>query len=96
MGRHSTTGGVLAFGQDRIQFEFQFEGRRFRPTLLMTPTALNLRRARESLRRIKARIAAGTLHSRLRIWTWSTGRCGSANRKSMAWSETRLRRGKTA
>jgi integrase len=60
MGRHSTTGGVLAFGQDRIQFEFQFEGRRFRPTLLMTPTALNLRRARENLRRIKARIAAGT------------------------------------
>jgi integrase len=60
MGRHSTTGGVIAFGQDRIQFEFQFEGRRFRPTLLMTPTALNLRRARENLRRIKARIAAGT------------------------------------
>jgi integrase len=63
MGRHSTTGGVLAFGQDRIQFEFQFEGRRFRPTLLMTPTALDLRRARENLGRIKARIAAGTFSS---------------------------------
>ena len=60
MGRHSTTGGVIAVGQDRIQFAFQFEGRRFRPTLLMTPSALNLRRARENLRRIKARIAAGT------------------------------------
>jgi hypothetical protein len=33
MGRHSTTGGVIAVGQDRIQFAFQFEGRRFRPTL---------------------------------------------------------------
>jgi hypothetical protein len=49
MGRHSTTGGVLAFGQDRIQFEFKFEGRRYRPIVLTTPTALNLRRARESL-----------------------------------------------
>jgi Arm DNA-binding domain len=60
MGRHSTTGGVIALGHNRIQFEFKFEGRRYRPTLLMTPTALNLRRARENLQRIKARIAAGT------------------------------------
>ncbi len=60
MGRDTTTGGVTALGQDRIQFDFQFEGRRYRPTLLMMPSAVNLRRARESLQRIRARIAAGT------------------------------------
>jgi integrase len=60
MGRHSTTGGVAAIGQDRIQFDFKFEGRRYRPTLLMTPTAVNLRRARESMQRIKTRIKAKT------------------------------------
>jgi Arm DNA-binding domain len=54
------TGGEIALGDDRIQFDFKFEGRRYRPTLLITPTALNLRRARESLARIKARIAART------------------------------------
>lgn len=60
MGRHSTTGGVIAFGQDRIQFDFMFEGRRYRPTLVMTPNAVNLRRARENLKRMKARMVAGT------------------------------------
>jgi Arm DNA-binding domain len=42
------TGAVIALGDDRIQFDFKFEGRRYRPTLLITPTALNLRRARRS------------------------------------------------
>jgi integrase len=60
MGRHTTTGDVIAAGQDRIQFDFQFEGRRYRPTLPLMPNTLNLRRARENLQRMKARIAAGT------------------------------------
>ena len=52
MGRHSTTGGGIAVGQDRIQFAFQFGGRRFRPTLLMTPSALNLARIFDASRRV--------------------------------------------
>lgn len=49
-----------AAGRHRIQFTFKFEGVRYRPTLLITPTEANLRRAREQLAGIKARIAAGT------------------------------------
>jgi integrase len=60
MGRRSKTGGVAARGRERIQFTFKFEGTRYRPTLLTTPTESNLRRAREQLVAIKARIAAGT------------------------------------
>jgi integrase len=51
---------VTAKGQRRIQFEFWFEGVRYRPTLLRTPTEANLRRAHEQLAGIKVRIAAGT------------------------------------
>jgi integrase len=60
MGRKSTTGGVTAAGQCRVQFTFTFEGVRYRPTLLRTPTEANLHCAREQLVGIKARIAAGT------------------------------------
>jgi integrase len=60
MGRNSTTGGVAALGHNRIMYDFVFEGRRCRPTLVMPPTTVNLRRARESLQRIRVRIAAGT------------------------------------
>jgi len=60
MGRKSTTGGVVAAGQNRIQFTFKLEGVRYRPTLLRPPTEANLRRAREQLVGIRARIAAGT------------------------------------
>jgi integrase len=59
MGRRSITGGVTAKGQGRIQFELWFEGVRYRPTLVRTPTEANLRRAREQLAGIKARITAG-------------------------------------
>jgi integrase len=59
MGRKSATGGVAAVGEHRIQFTFKFEGVRYRPTLLITPTEARLRRAREQLASIKARIAAG-------------------------------------
>lgn len=52
---------MCAVGLARIQFTFKFEGVRYRPTLLRTPTEANLRRSREQLIGIKARIAAGTL-----------------------------------
>lgn len=60
MGRKSITGGVMPAGPARIQFDFSIGGRRFRPTLPWIPSETNLRRARELLTRIKARIAAGT------------------------------------
>src|SRR6266478_143278 len=60
MGKKSATGGVIAAGRHRIRFDFSFEGRRFRPSMLQTPTETNLRRARQRLAIIKERIAAGT------------------------------------
>jgi integrase len=60
MGRKSKTGGVTVAGRERIQFDFEFGGVRYRPTLLRTPTEASLRRAREHLVGIKERIAAGT------------------------------------
>ena len=60
MGRHSLSGGVRSSGTTRIQFTFQFSGVRYRPTLLKQPTEANLRLAREHLKGIRFRIAAGT------------------------------------
>ena len=60
MCRRPITGGVSAKGQQRIQFEFWFEGVRYRPTLLRTPSETNLRQARQQLMGIKARITTGT------------------------------------
>jgi integrase len=60
MGRKSLTGGVKPKGSNRIQFDFEFEGVRYRPVLARTPTEANLRRARAQLEDIKRRIAAGT------------------------------------
>jgi hypothetical protein len=60
MGRKSMSGGVKPLGLNRIQFDFAIEGMRFRPTLLWVATQTNLRRARQQLTRIKARMAAGT------------------------------------
>lgn len=60
MGRRSVTGGVRAKGSYRIQFDFNFGGVRYRPTLPRIPTEGNLRRARKQLEDIKARIAHGT------------------------------------
>ena len=62
MGRRSISGGVRAKGRDRIQFDFEFEGVRYRPTLARIPTEANLRRARNQLEDIKARIAHGTFN----------------------------------
>lgn len=60
MGRKSINGGVNALGSDRIQFDFEFDGVRYRPTLKRSPTEANLKRARKQLLEIKQRIAAAT------------------------------------
>jgi len=60
MGRRSQSGGVAPIGTRRIRFDFMFEGRRYRPSVRRTPTDANLRRAREQLAGIKARIDSGT------------------------------------
>ena len=60
MSRRPTSGGVRAKGTHRIQFDFNYAGTRYRPTIVAEPTEANLQRARAKLRRIKARIAAGT------------------------------------
>jgi len=59
MGRKSLNGGVSALGRDRIQFDFELEGVRYRPTLKRAPTETNLRRARLQLQGIRERIARG-------------------------------------
>jgi integrase len=60
MGPLPTRGGVRAKGKGRVQFDFNFHGTRYRPTIAAEPTEANLQRARAKLRRIKVRIAAGT------------------------------------
>jgi integrase len=60
MTRKSSTSGVRAKGKDRIEFDFEFEGKRYRPTLKRTPSEGNLRRAVKQLEGIRDRIAAGT------------------------------------
>jgi integrase len=60
MARRSLSGGVVAKGHDRIQFDFMLDGVRYRPSLRRPPTEANLRRARERLEDIKERIQRGT------------------------------------
>jgi hypothetical protein len=60
VGRRSLSSGVRAIGHRTIQFDFKFEGVRYRPTLLRVPSESNLRRAREQLRAIKISIAERT------------------------------------
>ena len=60
MGRKSIHGGVIALGSDRIQFDFEFDGVRYRPTLKRSPTEANLKRARKQVQEIKQRIDAGS------------------------------------
>jgi integrase len=60
MGRRSVSGGVVPAGITRIQFDFNIDRTRFRPTLPWVPTEANLWRARTRLAHIKAQIAAGT------------------------------------
>jgi hypothetical protein len=49
MGSRWFTGGVAAAPHGRIQFDFVFEGIRYRPTIRRPPSEANLRRARERL-----------------------------------------------
>jgi integrase len=60
MGPLPTRGGVRAKGTGRVQFDFNFHGTRYRPTIAAEPTEANLQRARAKLRRIKSEIAGGT------------------------------------
>jgi integrase len=60
MGTEWFTGGVSAAPRGRIQFDFKFEGIRYRPTIRRPPSEANLRRARERLTAIKHQIEVGT------------------------------------
>ena len=59
MGKKATLSGVRARGPDRIEFDFLFEGIRYRPTLRRVPSEANLRRAYKQLEDIKRRIERG-------------------------------------
>jgi len=59
MGRRSLK-GVRPKGSDRIEFEFIYKGKRYRPSLARIPTEANLRRALLQLKEIKLRIQYGT------------------------------------
>jgi integrase len=62
MGRRAISGGVRTKGSNRIQFDFELGGVRYRPTVVRMPSEANLRRARKQLEDIKARIANGTFN----------------------------------
>lgn len=59
MGRRSVSGGVRAHG-DRIQFDFQYQFERCRPTLALKPTPANMKYARRLADEIRAKIKHGT------------------------------------
>src|SRR4051812_18692441 len=60
MGSKWFTGGVVAAPRGRIQFDFSFNGIRYRPSIRRPPSEANLRRARERLESIKQEIRLGT------------------------------------
>ena len=60
MGSKWFTGGVVAAPRGRIQFDFIFNGVRYRPSIKRPPSEANLRRARERLEVIKQQIRFGT------------------------------------
>jgi hypothetical protein len=60
MGSKWFTGGVAAAPHGRIQFDFMFEGVRYRPSIRRPPSEANLRRARERLEAIERQIDGGT------------------------------------
>jgi len=62
MGGRTLNRGVRAKGSDRIEFEFVYQGKRYRPSLIRVPSETNLRRAAEQLRNIKVRIKFGTFN----------------------------------
>ncbi len=60
MTRKTLRSGVSALGRDRIKFDFEFEGTRYRPSIKRAPTEGNLDRALKQLQGIRERIARGT------------------------------------
>jgi len=60
MGSKWFTGGVVAAPRGRIQFDFIYNGVRYRPSIKRPPSEANLRRARERLEAIKHQIRLGT------------------------------------
>lgn len=60
MGSKWFTDGVSAAARKRIQFDFVFDGVRYRPTIQRPPSESNLCRARERLEAIKQQIEVGT------------------------------------
>ncbi len=59
--------GVVAASCGRIQFDFQLDGVRYRPTIKRPPSEANLRRARERLQVIKRQIEDGMFSVRRRV-----------------------------
>ena len=49
MGRKAERSGVSPLGKDRIRFNFEFEGKRYRPSIERAPTEGNLNRALKQL-----------------------------------------------
>ena len=60
MGRKSVTGGVQAKGSGRIQFDFEYQGVRYRPTLARAPTEGEPAARPQAARGHQARIANDT------------------------------------
>jgi hypothetical protein len=60
MGSNWFTGGVVALRRGRIQFDFMYEGIRYRPSIRRPRSEANLRRARERLDDIKRQIELAT------------------------------------
>jgi len=102
MGSEWFTGGVVAAPRGRIQFDFTFNGIRYRPSIKRPPSEANLRRARERLEAIKHQIHLGIfsfeeefpnyrfLH---RLGGTSSARlCGDVFDAYLAHCEARLRR----
>jgi hypothetical protein len=74
MGTKWFTGGVAAASRGRIQFDFMFEGVRYRPSIQYPPSEANLRRARARLEQIKRQIEVA--HSRSLRNFQTTASCG--------------------
>jgi hypothetical protein len=59
MGSKWFAGGVVAAPHGRIQFDFTFEGVRYRPSIQRPPSEANLRRAHQRLNDIKRQMEMG-------------------------------------
>jgi integrase len=102
MGSKWFTGGVVAAPRGRIQFDFIFNGIRYRPSIKRPPSEANLRRARERLESIKLQICLGTFSFEeefpayrmlRRLGGTSSARlCGDVFDAYLAHCEARLRR----